>query len=209
MNHINTNIILVFIVVLLLLFALKDNAQVNKFVSNFVNKYKTNKSLIDTFTVLDDANVNTNTNTNNITYDYLLTNGTLFYLYNSRAFEKEGENPKVFETLDEVTAFRKKTNTPPLEVTNIYIKKNTDDPVENYERDCGKEIAPFNSRMNTCLAYSKNIETLNKNKSILDDMNASDHQLESCILKKVLEDNPDLTPETYNEKEIKYMNQFF
>ena len=204
MNHNNTNIILVFIIILLLLIAMKDNVQVNTFVSKFVNKCKGNKSLIDNFVVLDNANANTN-----ITYDYLLTNGTLFYLYNSRAFEKEGENPKVFETLDEAEAFRKQTNTPQLEVTNIYIKKNTDDPVENYERECAKEISPFNFKMNTCFAYSKNIETLNKNKSILDDMNASDHQLEACILKKVLEDNPDLTPETYNEKEIKYMNQFF
>jgi hypothetical protein len=205
MNHNNTNIILVFIIILLLLIAMKDNMQVNKFVSKFVNKYKGNKSLIDNFVVLDNANANTN----NITYDYLLTNGTLFYLYNSRAFEKEGENPKVFETLDEAEAFRKKTNTPPMEVTNIYIKKNIDDPVENYERECAKEISPFNSKMNTCFAYSKNIETLNKNKTLLDDMNASDHQLEACQLKKVLEDNPDLTPDNYSEKEIKYMNQFF
>mgnify|MGYP003690828963 FL=1 len=203
MNNIEDTRFSLFVILLILVviyfICVKDNIIFNK------NKNKNDNKNIEDFTVLD----NDNRHTSNLLYDYLLTDGKLFYLYNSRDFEEEGKNPLIFDTLDEAELFRKKTSTPQLEVKNIVIKKNIDDPVENYERECSKKVADFDNRMNICYAYSDTPEKLEANKKILDDMIQNDNQLQACMIDKILDTNSDLTPETYNEKDIKYMSQFF
>ena len=145
----------------------------------------------------------------NALFDYLLTDGKLFYLYNSRDLIVKGENPLLFETLDEAEAYRQKTSTPKLDVIDLVVKKSDDDPQENYERECAKKISPFNFRANTCMAYAKNSNTLKEVADSIDNMSIDDHDLESRKIKKVLEDNPELKPNKNNENEIQFMSQFF
>jgi len=186
--------VILLILIVIYFICVKDNILFNN---------NNNNNNIENFTVLD------NNNTSNLIYDYLLTDGKLFYLFNSRDSEEEGKNPLIFDTLDEAEQFRKKTSTPQLEVTNIVIKKKIDDPVENYERECSKKVADFDNRMNICYAYSDTPEKLEENKILLNNMLETDNQLQSCMLDKIIETNSDLTPDTYNEKDIKYMSQFF
>ena len=169
----------------------------------FQNRFQVNQFNIDGLSVIDE-----NKN-KNLIYDYLLTDGNLFYLYNSRDLVIGRQNPLIFETLDEAENFRKSTSTPPLNITNLLIKKTTDDPTENYERACSKKISPFNSRMNTCFAYSKSEKDIEKNKDLINDLSSGNHQLESCIIDAIGDENPDLKIESNNQKEIKFMDQFF
>jgi len=169
----------------------------------FQNRFQVNQFNIDGLSVIDE-----NKN-KNLVYDYLLTDGNLFYLYNSRDLVIGRQNPLIFETLDEAEKFRKSTSTPPLNITNLLIKKTTDDPTENYERACSKKISPFNSRMNTCFAYSKSEKDIEKNKDLINDLSSGNHQLESCIIDAIGDENPDLKIESNNQKEIKFMDQFF
>ena len=145
----------------------------------------------------------------NALFDYLLTDGKLFYLYNSRNLIVKGENPLIFETLDEAEAYRQKTATPKLDIIDLVVKKSEDDPQENYERECAKKISPFNFRVNTCMAYAKNEKELNKITDSIDNMSIDDHDLESCQIQKIVQDNPELKPTKNNENEIQFMSQFF
>ncbi len=193
-----------YIIIMLLVIILVYCFSCNK--DGFKNQYKDNKIEhfnIEKFDILDK-------NTEKyMTYDYLLTDGILFYLYNSRDLIIESKNPLIFETLDEAEKYRKNTSTPPLNITNLLIKKSNEDPTENYERRCSKKISPFNFRMNTCYAYSKTEEDIEKNKDLINDLSLGYYNLESCIIDSIGEENPDLKIESNNQKEIKFMDQFF
>ena len=192
------NNVVIILLVIILIYSVYTSRR-----DGFQNRFQVNQFNIDSLDVIDESS------NKHLVYDYLLTDGRLFYLYNSRDLIIERRNPLIFETLDEADKYRKSTSTKPLKTTNIFIKKNKENPTENYERMCAKKIAPFNSRMNTCFAYSKTEEDLEKNKDLMADLSASDHQLESCIIDAIGEENPDLTIESNNQKEIKFMDQFF
>lgn len=199
----NNNVVLILLVIILVFTICNYSKEgfVSKLQGNQLNQL--NQFNINELKILD------NSKNKDLIYDYLLTDGRLFYLYNSRDLIIEKKNPLIFETLEEAENFRKSTRTPPLKITNIYIKKKPDDPTENYERMCSKKISPFNSRMNTCFAYSKSEEQIRKNQDIISDLNLGDHQLEGCMIDAIGEDNPDLKIESNNQKEIKFMDQFF
>ena len=175
----------------------------NRFNSNSFNSNSFNMNNLITLDVID------NQRNRDLVYDYLLTDGQLFYLYNSRDLIIEKKNPLIFETLDDANKYLNSTNTPSLNITNLIVKKNNEDPTENYERECAKKISPFNSRMNTCLAYSNTEEDIEKNKDLINDLSSGDHQLENCIIDAIGQENPDLTLENNNQKDIKFMDQFF
>ena len=175
-------------------------------IDGFKNRFNNNRFNVNNLTTLDVIDDSRN---KHLVYDYLLTDGQLFYLYNSRDLIIEKKNPLIFETLDEVEKYRNSTRTPPLNITNLIVKKNNDDPTENYERVCSKKISPFNSRMNTCLAYSKSEEDIEKNKDLINDLSSGDHQLESCIIEEIGSENPELALENNNQNDIKFMDQFF
>jgi|TARA_B110001469_G_C9581685_1_gene288518 hypothetical protein len=197
------NIVLVLLVIILIYCIYTSNKEGFKNIFNSNQFNQPNQLNINELSVL-----NENKN-KHLVYDYLLTDGKLFYLYNSRNLVITGQNPLMFETLDEAEKFRKSTTTPPLNITNLLIKKTTDDPTENYERVCSKKISPFNSRVNTCFAYSNTEQDIEKNKELINDLSSGDHQLESCIIDLIGDENPDLKIENNNQKEIKFMKQFF
>jgi len=194
----NDSCIVIILLVIILIYCIYTSNR-----DGFQNRFQVNQFNIDGLSVIDE-----NKN-KNLVYDYLLTDGNLFYLYNSRDLVIGRQNPLIFETLDEAEKFRKSTSTPPLNITNLLIKKTTDDPTENYERACSKKISPFNSRMNTCFAYSKSEKDIEKNKDLINDLSSGNHQLESCIIDAIGDENPDLKIESNNQKEIKFMDQFF
>ena len=192
----NDSCIVIILLVIILIYCIYTSNR-----DGFQNRFQVNQFNIDGLSVIDENK--------NLVYDYLLTDGNLFYLYNSRDLVIGRQNPLIFETLDEAENFRKSTSTPPLNITNLLIKKTTDDPTENYERACSKKISPFNSRMNTCFAYSKSEKDIEKNKDLINDLSSGNHQLESCIIDAIGDENPDLKIESNNQKEIKFMDQFF
>ena len=192
----NDSCIVIILLVIILIYCIYTSNR-----DGFQNRFQVNQFNIDGLSVIDENK--------NLVYDYLLTDSNLFYLYNSRDLVIGRQNPLIFETLDEAENFRKSTSTPPLNITNLLIKKTTDDPTENYERACSKKISPFNSRMNTCFAYSKSEKDIEKNKDLINDLSSGNHQLESCIIDAIGDENPDLKIESNNQKEIKFMDQFF
>lgn len=139
-------------------------------------------------------------------FDYLLTDGEKFYLYNARMLVSEGVNPLSFSTLEEVRGFEHQNNLQQLSVTDLVVKKVNDDPQENYERVCAKKIAPLNSEINACLAYTKDENQLDEMNLLFSSMNSVDRDIESCMMKTIVEENPELGR---IDNEIKYMTQFY
>lgn len=143
------------------------------------------------------------------TYDYFLTDGTLFYLYNSRDLIIKDKNPLIFETLDEAETYRASTRSPKLNLVDLVVKKTDDDPQENYERECAKKIAPINFRENTCAHYIDDNFKLKELNNSINDINIYDRELESCMIKNIVDENEELKPNKNNENEIQFMSQFF
>ena len=186
-------------IVIIILFIIIVYCLTDKSISKqlFPHKHK------ETFVNLD------NTYQKDETYDYLLTNGTLFYLYNSRDLIVKDKNPLIFETLDEAEAYRASTRSPKLNLVDLVVRKSEDDPQENYERECAKKIAPFGFRTNTCLHYIKDEDKLKDLNNSVNAVDIYDRELESCMIKNIVSENEELKPNKNNENEIQFMSQFF
>ena len=67
-------------------------------------------------------------------------------------------------------------------------------------------MAFINSKMNSCLHYSEDQDTLDNINMLYSSINEVDKDLESCQVKLALEDNENLGKV---DNEIKFMSQFF
>ena len=101
--------------------------------------------------------------------DYLVTDGQNFYLiFNKKPFDGVS-NPLVFQDLADVKLTLKELNCPMLDVVPLRRKTNPKDPWDNYERQCGKQIARPLQSLESCafdIAY-QNPDTDGKPKLVL------------------------------------------
>ena len=139
-------------------------------------------------------------------FDYLLTNGDKFYLYNARMLVSKGVNPLSFGTLEEARRFEDENNLQELPLTDLVVRKVNDDPQENYERQCAKKLASINSQINKVLSYTEDEDQLDEMNLLFSSINSVDRDIESCMMKKVVDDNSELGR---IDNEIKYMTQFY
>lgn len=117
--------------------------------------------------------------------DYLVTDGQNFYLiFNKKPFDGVS-NPLVFQDLADVKRTLEVMNCPMLDVVPLRRKTNNNDPWDNYERQCGKQIARPLHSLESCafdIAY-QTPDTDGKPKLILpeDLAKMSEEDLESKI----------------------------
>ena len=101
--------------------------------------------------------------------DYLVTDGQNFYLiFNKKPFDGVN-NPLTFQDLADVKATLKTMGCPILDIVPLRRKTNPKDPWDNYERQCGKQIASPLHSLESCafdIAY-QNPETDGRPKLIL------------------------------------------
>ena len=138
--------------------------------------------------------------------EYLLTDGENYYIHDSRKFPNAKTNPMKFKTLDEANKHLENNKCPKLDVINLVQKKSNNDPTVNYERECAKHIAGFNHRLDGCINYSKTIDETRKYQSLLDnDMMMNDFDLETCMSRKIMKENPSMKKNT----DIEYLDELF
>jgi hypothetical protein len=87
-------------------------------------------------------------------YDYLVTDGTKYYLLDSRKLYNGVDNPREFATLSAAQKFMADNGCPRLDLTDLVVRKNKDDPQESMERICAKRIAPKLFNENVCSDYA-------------------------------------------------------
>lgn len=117
--------------------------------------------------------------------DYLVTDGQNFYLiFNKKPFDGIS-NPLVFQDLADVKLTLKSMDCPMLDIVPLRRKTNHKDPWDNYERQCGKQIARPLHSLESCafdIAF-QNQDTDGKPKLVLpeDLAKMSEEELDSKI----------------------------
>ena len=87
-------------------------------------------------------------------YDYLVTDGNKYYLLDSRKLYDGVNNPREFATLSAAHKYMDENKCPRLDLTDLVVRKNKDDPQESLERICAKRVAPKLFNENVCSDYA-------------------------------------------------------
>lgn len=132
-------------------------------------------------------------------YNYLVTNGSKFFLLNTKKMIDGTTNPLTFNTKLEAQNYLKKIKCPiDLPFVDLVMRKKNDDPTVSYERECSKKIAPNLFDLDVCGKYGTDDDTLtNKylaklNKIETDKKIFADYNVETCMMDKVMKEDPSL-----------------
>lgn len=87
-------------------------------------------------------------------YDYLVTDGNKYYLLDSRKLYDGINNPLSFTSLSAAHKYLDDNKCPSLDLTDLVVRKNKDDPQESLERICAKRVAPKLFNENVCSDYA-------------------------------------------------------
>ena len=153
-------------------------------------------------------------------YEYLLTDGTSYYLLNSKQEYDGVSNPRKFKLLADANKFLLDNGCKPLPLINLVVSKQTEDPTDSYEKICSREVALNRFNADTCSVYcdsngtATEEEVARKLTAIREDIerNFDNYSIEECMIKKVGMDDPQLR-DPYNptdenlQKFIKYFGQ--
>lgn len=116
----------------------------------------------------------------------LVTDGTKFYIFKDRQPYIKGKNPLVFNTLEDAEKSRNK-NCREIEVVNLLVNKELEDPQENYERQCSKQYSPYFNKLNnwgSLLDRNQESKTVQKCLDIKNNVD-TDSKIEDCIREKI------------------------
>ena len=132
-------------------------------------------------------------------YNYLVTNGSKFFLLNTKKMIDGTTNPLTFNTKLEAQNYLKKIKCPiDLPFVDLVMRKKNDDPTVSYERECNRKVAPNLFDLVVCGKYGTDDDTLtNKylaklNKIETDKKIFADYNIETCMMDKVMKDDPSL-----------------
>ena len=145
-------------------------------------------------------------------YNYLVTNGSKFFLLNTKKMIDGTTNPLTFITKLEAQNYLKKIKCPiDLPFVDLVMRKKNDDPTVSYERECSKKIAPNLFDLDVCGKYGTDDDTLtNKylaklNKIETDKKIFADYNVETCMMDKVMKEDPSLDDTIFKT----YFAQYF
>jgi hypothetical protein len=95
-------------------------------------------------------------------YNYLLTNGSKFFLLNTKKIVDNISNPLVFNTKQDAMNYLNNNTscTNKIPFVNLVMKKKNNDPTVSYERQCNKEVAPNLFNIDVCNQYGKDNDIL-------------------------------------------------
>ena len=145
-------------------------------------------------------------------YNYLVTNGSKFFLLNTKKMIDGTTNPLTFNTKLEAQNYLKKIKCPVnLPFVDLVMRKKNDDPTVSYERECSKKVAPNLFDLDVCGIYGTDNDTLtNKylaklNKIETDKKIFADYNVETCMMDKVMKEDPSLDDTNFKT----YFAQYF
>lgn len=164
-------------------------------------------------------------------FNYILWDGSKYSLIKVKKPIISGKNPLLFKTKNELDTYLK--TVPEKLKKNIHFvdntfKKNLDDPNDNYEWQCTRELADDLNELNKLQQETKfendnkklknNLTQNDESKLLfLNKLNENkDYYKERCMFKKVITENPNLLSENEEKmnksnenKFINELNQFF
>jgi len=136
--------------------------------------------------------------------DFLYYNGKYYYLYRTRRMLDEN-NPKRFNSFQDVKNYWETTgkHCPRLPVINLVMKKKDLDPTVEYRRECNKQIAGPNYRIDNCAYYAKTLNKIRSYQKIHDDKKLKKYfDIDTCINDIINNEDPSMT----EKHDIEYRN---
>jgi len=138
--------------------------------------------------------------------DYLVTDGSHYYLLNTSKVFDGVNNPLRFDTHEAARYYLQENNCPNLELTDLVVKKNPKDVSVPYERECAKKVANQIFDEDTCNFYatrddSEAYNTYMKNLMII---NEKANQIKAKIYSKKLNN---ITVSEEETKQLEDLNQ--
>ena len=133
-------------------------------------------------------------------YEYLLTDGTSYYLLNSKREYDGITNPRKFQLLADANKFLLDNGCKPLPLINLVVSKKTEDPTDSYEKICSREVANNRFNADICSNYADGSGTASdemvarKLTAIREDIerNFDNYSIEECMIKKIGLEDPQL-----------------
>ena len=145
-------------------------------------------------------------------WDYLVSNGSQYFLFNSKMLVDGVNNPLKFATKQSAIDYLKTNNCPVnIPYVNLVMHKKVDDPTVSFQRECNKKVAPNLFDLDICGTYGSDYDTLTGtylskiNKIESDKTIYSDYDVESCMIKKASTEDPELDDTHFRN----YFQQYF
>ena len=146
-------------------------------------------------------------------YDYLVTNGNKFFLLNTTKIIDGVTNPLTFDTKEDAKAYLKNSKCPTnIPFVDLVMRKKIDDPTVSYQRECNKKVAPNLFDIDVCGKYGTDSDILtNKyltrlNKIENDKKMFADYNIETCMINKVMNEDPKLDDSNFKTYFSKYFD---
>lgn len=138
--------------------------------------------------------------------DYLVTDGSHYYLINTSKVFDGINNPLRFNSHQDAKNYLNQNNCPNLELTNLVVRKNPKDVSVPYERECAKKTAVQIFDEDTCNFYSTrdDSEAYNTYMRNLMIINEKANQIRSRIQSKRLNN---ITVSEAETQELESLNQ--
>ena len=166
--------------------------------------------MLDSFVVFLDENVIPKD-----CYNYLVTDGSKFYLLDTRKLYDGKTNPRPFGTRDSAIEYLKNigcaTNLP---FVDLLVKgKNPEDPTVSYQRECNRKVAPHLFDLDICNTYGKDLDVSSAggfakvNKIETDRAQYANYDAETCMIKRAVKTDPALDDAHFKQNFSKYFNQ--
>ena len=153
-------------------------------------------------------------------WEYLVTNGEDYFLFNSKMLVDGIKNPLKFSSkqlaLNYLESNKCPTNIPFIDLVN---RKKKDDPTVSMQRQCNVKTAITNFDADTCNFYNNN-EEYNKKKIVNNNLTLTElknkqkerkvytnYNTEQCMIENAINDNPDLDDASFNTNFKAYFNR--
>ena len=132
-------------------------------------------------------------------WDYLVTNGQEYFLFNSKLLVDGVKNPLRFKTKTEAIEYLGKNNCPDnIPNVNLLSNKKLEDPSISFQRECNNLVAPNKFDLDICNSYASDNDTLTgkyltKINQIENDKKLyANYDVESCMINKAITEYPEL-----------------
>ena len=147
-------------------------------------------------------------------WDYLVTNGHDFFLFNSRALVDSINNPLKFPTKQDALAHLKKAGCPAnIPFVDLVMRKKIEDPTISLQRECNRVIAPNLFDLDICGTYGRDNNTLTSkylarvNKIESDKKLYANYDLEACMINKSVSRDTELDDSGFKAEFAQYFNR--
>jgi hypothetical protein len=147
-------------------------------------------------------------------WDYLVSNGNEYFLFNSKMIVDGIKNPLRFPNKQKALEHLK-TNKCPINIpfVDLVMKKKPEDPTVSFQQDCNYKVAPNLFDLDICNTYGSDHDTLTSkylakinnienNKKLY-----SNYDIETCMINKATTDNPELNDTNFNDYFAKYFER--